>query len=323
MRNPVIFMFSGQGSQYRQMGRALYESQPCFREWLLKGDQLVQDMVSLSVLEEMYTPENPNDDTFNQIIFTYPAVFLVEYALAQLLLQRGIRPDYVLGVSMGSFAALAVAGVLSFEQALQAVINQAVCFETYCQTGNMIAILNRPTMFSQTPWLYQQSALAGINFNKHFVIATPHTNWPEIRHMLKQTSTVAQKLSVSHAFHSPWIDAAEHASGCFLQNLSYHTAQIPFICCSNSTEMMNIPKNYLWNVIREPIQFQKTITDLEANHAWRYLDLGPSGTLATFVKYNLAPASMSDFFMIMTPAGQELRNLEKLSAAAFIRLEAL
>lgn len=312
MRKPVIFMFSGQGSQYRQMGRALYESQPCFKEWLLKGDQLVQDMVSLSVLEQMYTPENPSDNSFNQIIFSYPAVFLVEYGLAQLLLQRGIEPDYVLGASMGSFAALAVAGVLSFEQALQAVIDQAICFETYCQTGSMIAILNSPTMFSQTTWLYQQSALASVNFDKHFVIAMPQTNLPEIRHMLKQTSTVAQELSVSYAFHSPWIEAAQYACGDFLQNLSYQPAQIPFICCSSSTEMINIPKNYLWNVIREPIQFQKTITDLEAKQAWRYLDLGPSGTLATFVKYNLAPSSTSDFFMIMTPAGQELRNLEKI-----------
>ena len=123
---PVIFMFPGQGSHYYHMGRELFEKQPYFRAWMLKGDRLVQERLGCSVLEHLYGLENKKTTPFTRTLLTYPAVFLVQYSLAQTLLEQGLEPDYVLGVSMGSFAALAVAGVLSYEEALLAAIEQAV-----------------------------------------------------------------------------------------------------------------------------------------------------------------------------------------------------
>lgn len=305
-------MFSGQGSQYYQMGRELYEELPHFRAWLLKGDRRIKEMAGFSVLEQLYDPQRKKGDPFTRTLFTHPAIFLVEYSLAQTLRETGIEPDYVLGASMGGFAALAVAEILTFEQALQAVIEQARSLEAHCQPGGMLAVLDNPTLFDQTPWLYQQSVLAGVNFEKHFVISAGQPALAAVEQALKQTSITTAMLPVSYAFHSPLIDPARRSYCDFLQTLVHYIPQTPLICCTYAAELSDIPENYLWTIIREPIRFQKTIALLEARHPWTYLDLGPSGTLATFVKYNLPASSASDIFSVMTLFGRELSNLEKL-----------
>ena len=117
---------------------------------------------------------------------------------------------------------------------------------------------------------------------------------------------------MSFAFHSAGIDPAGESYGDFLQSLPRRAPQLPLICCATATERVDIPKNYLWTVVREPIRFRQTIAALEARQAWTYLDLGPSGTLATFVKYNLSAQSASDVFSIMTPFGRDVSNLNQL-----------
>ncbi|MDM8528618.1 acyltransferase domain-containing protein [Anaerolineales bacterium HSG24] len=312
MHKPVIFMFSGQGSQYYQMGRELYEKQPHFREWLQKGDRFVQEYAGFSIIEKIYDSDKKCSVPFNRTLCTHPAIFMVEYSLGQLLLAQGIEPDYVLGASMGSFAALTLTGALSFEQGLIAVIEQARCLEKQCCPGGMIAILNNPMVFYQTGWLHRQSNLAGVNFCKHFVVSGPKKNMFEIQQAFKHTSTATQALHVSHSFHSSWIDPAQTCYNEFLQTLSYQTPCIPFICCINSEIMVNIPHTYLWTTIRETIRFQETITRLEATQPVIYVDLGPSSTLVTLVKYNLIPQSRSELFPIMTQVGKDLANLEKI-----------
>ncbi|MBV7337989.1 acyltransferase domain-containing protein [Chloroflexi bacterium TSY] len=303
-------MFSGQGSNYYQMGRELFQEQFYFRAWMEKGDWLAQKRLGTSLLEELYAPTRRKNDRFTQIRFSHPAIFLVEYSLAQALIEQGLEPDYLLGVSMGSFAALA--GALTFEDAMLATIEQAEALETHCQLGGMIAILDSPDLFEQTPWLQQQSALAGVNFDKHFVISASQGKLMAIQAALKETATTAQDLPVSYAFHSPEIDSACASYSNFLQDLSWQAPQLPFICCATATERIELPKDYLWMAVREPIRFQETIIDLETRHAWTYIDVGPSGTLATFVKYILAANSASDIFPIMTPFGQDVNNLEQL-----------
>src|SRR6266404_8409287 len=117
MHKPTVFMFSGQGSHYFQMGRALYESNPVFAHWLDRMDKVVHDLTGRSVLTVLYG-ERSKAEPFVDITATHPAIFMVEYALAQALMEKGVVPDYTLGTSLGSFAAASVSGCLSMEDAL-------------------------------------------------------------------------------------------------------------------------------------------------------------------------------------------------------------
>ena len=108
----IVFMFSGQGSQYYQMGRELFEGHSIFRDWMYDLDAIAYSAGRQSVLSHLYNETNKISDEFNQLLYSHPAIFMVEYALAQILLDRGIKPDYLLGTSIGEYASAALSEVM-------------------------------------------------------------------------------------------------------------------------------------------------------------------------------------------------------------------
>jgi trans-AT polyketide synthase/acyltransferase/oxidoreductase domain-containing protein len=311
MNKPIVFMFSGQGSQYYQMGKELFEQSPQFKKWMLTLDEIAFDTLGESVLAHLYDESKSKSDIFNQTLYTHPAIFMVEYALTQVLLEEEIVPDYVFGTSMGEFAAAALAGVMSFEELLQALIKQANVLESHCQPGGMIAILHNQSIFNETPFLFNNSELASSNFDSHFVISGKSDSLINIENFLQKRSIIYQSLPVSQGFHSSRIDPAASVYTDFLRQKNLKRPEIPFISCMQADILSSLTQTYFWDVIRKPMAFQQTVHKLEKQQAYLYLDLGPSGTLANFVKYNLASHSQSKTFPILTPFGQSLSNLEK------------
>jgi len=312
MRRPIIFMFSGQGSQYYQMGRKLYEQNSNFRKWMIRGDKIASEVMGLSILEHLYNDSSKKNDRFDRILYTHPAIFLVEYALTQLIIDMGLEPDFILDASMGGFTALAVAEVLPFETALTAVIEQAKSIEALCPQGGMMAILHTAHLYFETPLLYENLELAGINFPAHFVISGKLQSLFSIKNFLREKKISFQSLPVSHAFHSSLIDPAAVSYKNFLNTIVLQRPKINFISSSYAHTLSSIPQHYFWEIVRTSLQFQKTIQMLEKNAPYLYLDLGPSGTLATFVKYNLSHKSASKSMPVLTPFKQDLKNFEKL-----------
>lgn len=314
-KRSVVFMFSGQGSQYYQMGRELFEQHASFRAHLRELDVAARDLLGLSIIERLYDEQRKKTDVFDQTTLSHPAIFMVEVALAKALADEGILPDYVLGASMGTFAAAVVAGCLDMDQALRAVIAQARVIDARCQPGIMIAILANPEMHATQPWLRENSEVASFNFSSHFVVAAPQDRLALLESSLRKENANFQKLPVSRAFHSRWIDEAQAHYRDFLQTLPLKSAAQPMVCCIQAGLRSTIGQDYFWTAAREPIRFEQTITALEQGQSWRYVDVGPSGTLATFVKYNLSSrASSSDVYSILTPFGQGMKNLQLLKA---------
>ncbi|MEE8059159.1 MAG: acyltransferase domain-containing protein [Pseudomonadales bacterium] len=310
---PIVFMFSGQGSHYYHMGADLFAQQPVFRQTLLELNEIAQGLLGESIIDIMYSPQHKKMHVFEQTRHTHPAIFMVEYALAQALLTAGIKPDYVLGASMGAFAAATVAGCFNAEQALTAVIKQAEALERHCETGKMLAILDDPAGYYHQTELYTNATLAAINFDRHYVVSTNSVGLTAIESFLGQQVSY-QRLAVSQAFHSPWIDPAKAVYMDFLDAYAptFLAPQIPLICCIDAKELAQLSAAYFWQVIREAIHFQKTIHFLEERNHYRYIDLGPSGTLATFLKYNITTESNSKIHGIITPYGQEHDKLQTL-----------
>ena len=98
----TVFMFSGQGSQYFQMGQQLFGEKAIFRNSMQEMDQLVRQSAGYSVLDSLYQPGRSKGDPFDQIHLSYPAIFMVEYALAKVLIEAGLQPELTMGAIMGS-----------------------------------------------------------------------------------------------------------------------------------------------------------------------------------------------------------------------------
>jgi Polyketide synthase modules and related proteins len=304
-------MFSGQGSQYYQMGKTLFDSITCFRNYMIHLDEIIYSMSGIRVLEVVFDGSKQKTEQFSNVLYTHPAIFMVEYSLAKLLMEEGIKPDFVLGTSMGEFSSAVLAGVIELKDALRIIIKQAEAFKAYCQKGGMLAVLSDRELYFKTPSLYQNSEIVSVNFKSHFVISAGIDEIRMAEEFLRQSNAAYFRLPVDHGFHSHSIDSAEYSCLKELNSCVFKHAEIPMISCLDGNIINKISKTYLWDVVRKPIEFAKAIGMMEQLGSYEYLDLGPSGTLANFVKYNLTIESQSRHTSIITPYSDELQNLDK------------
>lgn len=307
-------MFSGQGSQYFHMGKQLYEGHDVFRGWMTRLDGAVREISGYSVLEELYSPAHGKSDSFDCIALTHPAIFMVEYSLAQCLMDSGVQPDLVLGASLGSFAAAAVAGCLDAEEALAAVLHQSATVKTNCAPGGMTAILADPALFAED-FLCGNSELAAVNFASHFVVSARQEELEAIEETLRSRKVSFQRLPVTYPFHSRWIDSARMPFESFMLGVRCKQGRIPVVCCAQAAVLSDVSGGYFWNVVRSPIRFLETAAQLERQGGHRYIDVGPAGTLSTFLKYGLPAITKSTVHAILTPFGMDQKNLSALLTA--------
>ncbi|KIH86014.1 acyltransferase domain-containing protein [Pseudomonas batumici] len=307
----TVFMFSGQGSQYYGMGRELFARQGDFRDAMVSMDDVFRQLSGHSVIEMLYEGGRGKGETFDRTLFSSAAIFMVEYALAQALIRAGVVPDITLGASAGSFAAAAVAGFIDVEDALAAVVMQAGIFEKHCEPGGMLAILAEPELYTQRQ-LESVCEVAAVNFSSHFVVSALQPALIGIRDELRRLDIICEPLPVSYAFHSKWIDCARAPHEALMRTVRFRPGTLPLMCCDQADLMVNLPENYFWHAARHPIRFREAISNLERRSAWRYIDVGPAGTLATFLKYGLPVASTSEVHSVLTPYGHDVRNFNAL-----------
>jgi len=315
MSSPVaktVFMFSGQGSHYYQMGKHLFETSAVFRASMLRLDQLAFEICGQRVLESVYGARR--FEIFDRTAHTHPAIFMVEVSLARCLIAENLKPDLALGASLGSIAAAVVAGCIEEDDALALVIEQALAFERSCERGGMTAIMADPSRFCE-PFLCEHSELAGINFHSHFVVSAPCHALDAIEAGLKRRDIAHQRLAVSFAFHSRWIEPARERLSAFMHSVRLAPATMPIVCCERATTLTQLGGDFFWRVARHPIRFRDAIAHLERQGPHRYIDLGPSGTLATFVRYGLGQGSASSAHAVLTPYGRDAKNLAALLAS--------
>jgi bacillaene synthase trans-acting acyltransferase len=311
MSGKTVFMFSGQGSQYYQMGRQLYDENAAFRAAMTRLDAVACAQSGHSVIEAIYS--SSKSEVFDQILYTHPAIFMVEYAMAQCLIDAGIHPDMTLGASLGSFAAAAVAGYIEPEDAMAAVLEQARAFLASCKRGGMLAVVAQPQLFEEA-FMRERSAMVGVNFASHFAVAGNQHDLDDIESTLTQRGLTHQRLAVAFAFHSPAIDPAEEPFNRFMRSVTLRKGALPMVCCEQGATLTDLPDDFFWRAVRRPMQFHDTIAHLEAQGPHRYIDAGPSGTLATFVKYGLPKTSRSSAHPVLTPYGRDSKNLAALLA---------
>ena len=311
----IVFLFSGQGSQYFHMGRELFVKNATFHSWMQRLDAMARNVLGESVIEAIYSPSRAKSDTFDRTALTHPAIFMVECAIANTLIESGLRPDLVVGASLGSFAAAATAGSITAEQAMSAVMEQALAFEKNCIAGRMIAVMADPKLFEE-PFLRHRSEMAAVNFDSHFIVSTPYFEVDAIESELRQRDVLYQRLPVSFAFHSRWIDDAQAVFSAFVRTMDPKAMTVPLSCCDHVKTFDRLPDDFFWRVVRRPIRFQETIAMLECEGPCCYIDIGPSGTLATFLKYLLSATSGSTRHEILTPYGRDLKNVEAALAIA-------
>ncbi|KAF7455788.1 putative type I fatty acid synthase, partial [Cryptosporidium felis] len=237
-RGHISFVFTGQGSQYINMCKEIYETEDIFRENMNLCDKIVSKILKKSLIEIIYPSCCNNDVKYNSVQllndtrFAQPAIFAVEYSLAQLWISKGIKPDSVLGHSLGEFIAATISGVMTLEDAISLVTERArIMASTPTLDGIMVAcrlteqqVLTTIEKFG----LEDTSALAAINGPRSVTISGKK----ESVHKILEYNDVGSRyrqLDVSHAFHSPLVTDASEKFSKLLKNIELKRPRIKFI----------------------------------------------------------------------------------------------
>jgi acyl transferase domain-containing protein len=293
------------------MGVKLYEHNYIFKDSLNKASEILKELDPAYpwLIDEIYN--NSVHLPFKNLQYTHPAIIAVEYALYQALIAEGIKPDYLLGSSLGEFTAAVAAESCSLRQALFLSLKQAKLIEDHCLNGGLTAVLGPVELYKKLD-LSQKVALAGINFDNHFTIAALDQELSLAESYLREKEVNYQRLPVEYGFHSSRIDRAEFEFKESTRNLRFNNPGIPILSGYDGTQIREISQDYFWNAVRNLLNFQKIIQKLEQSRNAIYVDLTPNGTLANFVKYNLGPNSKSKYYSILSAFNTEIKNLKKL-----------
>lgn len=314
MPKKVVFMFPGQGSQYYQMGRELFNALPRFKAWMSFCDDIYSQYTGSSFIEELYSSERLKSEPFDNLIYTNAALLSIEYSLARVLMENGIKPDFLLGYSLGELTAAVIANSITIEDGLRLAVDYAEVIRTSQQNGGMLAIFDSLEIMRTHQVAFSTVRLSSINFDRGFVIAGDDQAVVKLQHYLSERAIICQKLPVNCAFHTEFMEPLRSAFLTTLGKTHFQAPTIPIVSALTASQVEQIDDEHLWQVVREPVNFAGAVRHLLREQDCQFIDVGPSGTLATFVKYMLPPNSASNFIETLNQYGKDIKTFEKLKS---------
>ncbi|MES2355684.1 MAG: type I polyketide synthase [Pseudomonadota bacterium] len=281
----LAFAFSGQGSQWLGMGRALYRRFEVFREKIDVCDALFQQHANISVQQLLLSCDS--EETIRETAHTQPLIFSYQYALAEQLAVFGIKPNVVVGHSIGEYAAAVVAGVMSIEQAVQLVSARCTSIRDHASTGSMVAVhCEEPA----ANILIEDSggrslAIAAVNSEHSVTIAGTDADVNAIAVLADERNIKAVHLRVSHAFHSPLLDGALPHFREYALKQCLKTPGIDFVSTVSGKmeESQLTDANYWVEQIVKPVRFLDAVRTIREQSRTIWVEIGPRPVLSLFL----------------------------------------
>ncbi len=284
---PVAFMFTGQGAQYVDMARELYDGEPAFRGPVDHCLGLLASRHGIDLRPLLYPADEHREDAARQLAETgnaQPALFVVEYALARMWTSWGIAMHAAIGHSIGEYVAATLAGVLALEDALALVALRGRLMQGLPR-GAMLAV---PLSAGEVaPLLGPNLSLAAINQPSSCVVSGPPDAIAAMRRELEAREVECQPLHTSHAFHSHMMDPMLAPFRERLRQLRLRPPRVPYVSNLTGTWITvaeATDPEYWVRHVREPVRFADGLRTLLAADGPVLLEVGPGRTLTRFAQ---------------------------------------
>ena len=286
----VVFVFPGQGSQYVNMGLNFYQSEPLFQEIVDQCTEQLKSHLNLDIRTLLYPEPGQEDraaEELKKTLYTQPALFVIEYALAQLWISWGIQPVAMMGHSIGEFVAACLAGVFSLEDGLKLIATRGKMMWDL-PPGSMLSV--RSAVAKVQPYLTDQLAIAAINSPGLCVISGPTPDIEALAATLTAQEMVCKPLHTSHAFHSAMMEDIVVPFKTLCTGISLSPPQIPFVSTATAdwiTDTQATDPNYWANHLRATVQFADSIQTLWQQTERILLEVGPRTTTTILARQQI------------------------------------
>ncbi len=284
---PVMFMFTGQGAQYVNMGHGLYQEEQLFQWEVDRCCESLRGRLTLD-LRSLLFPSKENEvqasQQLNTTQYAQPALFVLEYALAKLWMSWGVHPKGMIGHSIGEYVAACLAGVFTLEEALGVVAARGRFMQAMAE-GSMLSV-GLPEQELQK-FVNPPVSLAAVNSPSHGVISGPKAAINAVFQQLTEKGLTCRLLQTSHAFHSVMMEDMLEEYLDYLRQVKMAVPQIPFV--SNLTghwiknEEATSP-DYWSRHVRQPVRFSMGVECLLEHPNAILLEVGPGHTLSQFAR---------------------------------------
>ncbi|MDZ8136604.1 MAG: beta-ketoacyl synthase N-terminal-like domain-containing protein [Nostoc sp. DedQUE04] len=305
----VIFMFPGQGAQYVEMGKELYQNEPIFRKQVDYCAELLKFSIGIDLRNILYPSKEQATAAVEQLTQTYitqPALFVIEYALAQLWMSWGLHPEAMIGHSIGEYVAACLAGVFSLEDALALVAARGKLMQQM-PSGDMLVVPQSEKEVQS--WLGEELSLAAINGPSLCVVSGSKLAIDQLHNKLTKQGINCRRLHTSGAFHSQMMNPIIEPFMVLVQKINLKVPQIPFISNVTGTWITAAEAtdpSYWAKHLRQTVRFAEGITELLQQPKRILLEVGPGRTLSTLVRqHSEQPAQPIVFSSLRHPQEQQ------------------
>lgn len=295
----IVFMFPGGGAQYVNMAQDLYETEPVFKEHIDRGLAVFSQLSNVN-LKSLLLVDNDDIASAKQQLeipsVQLPAIFIVEYALAQLWISLGIEPEALIGHSMGENTAACISGVINFHDAIGLIHLRGTLMDRVPEGGMLSVELpsSELTKLIGAGTQYEDLELASVNSPNLSVASGSFASLESLSANLEEQGIKSQRIKINIAAHSSMLDGILEEFSNYLENIQLNTPKIPFISNRTGTWITNeqaIDPKYWVSHLRNTVHFAEGIETLLTTNNRLFLEVGPGNTLSSLTRQNpKAPA---------------------------------
>ncbi len=284
---PIVFMFPGHGSQHVNMMLGLYQAEPLFRRIVNECSETLVPLLGIDLRGIVYPVPGAEEDAaaqLRQTLITQPALFVWEYALARLWMEWGIRPQAVIGYSIGDYAAACVAGIFSIEDALTLVAARARLAESL-PVGAMLAVALDADQVQSV--LGSDVSLAAMSGTSQCILAGPPATIEATKAELAGRGVSCKSLPITRAFHSQMVEPVLELYREAAAKVCFRPPSIGVISGVTGTWMRPeepLDPDYWVREVRETVRFSPGVQELAKTPGRVFLEIGPSYGLSALVR---------------------------------------
>ncbi|MET1255508.1 beta-ketoacyl synthase N-terminal-like domain-containing protein [Aliikangiella maris] len=280
----IAFLFPGQGTQYAGMSRSLYEQDKTY-QGILDTLLAICDAQQLFHIRRMLLqPTDADAEAIHLTANSQLCLFVTELALAHYLMSLGIKPDAMIGHSLGEIVAATVAEVLTVEDAIHLVNHRGRLMQSM-QSGAMLVVLCTKDALQEV--MTEHVEIAAMNTPEQFTVSGTHQAIEEFCQLLDKNAIIYRPIKTSHAFHSSMMDGVLPELKSVIQGITLNEAKTPYL--SNLTGdwisgEQNQDETYFLNHLRQAVNFLGGIETLLADQNQILIEVGPGNVLGALVK---------------------------------------